>query len=91
MYIILAIVTGSLPSVFQGPKNEAEKELILEHLILSNTRHVPNDLSFKILEKNIEIDIFRDRANDSPKPLQSDHAQIQRRALSKLDGGSMSV
>lgn len=60
MDIILAVVTGSLPSVFQGPRNEAEKDLILERLNLSYEVNMPKDLCFNILENNIDIDIFRD-------------------------------
>lgn len=60
MDIILAVVTGSLPNVFQGPENEAETELILERLVLHSTRNDPKALFIKILGKTVHIDIFRD-------------------------------
>lgn len=60
MDIILAVVTGFLPSVFQGPRNEAEEELILECLVLSRTLKGPNHLCFNVLEINVDIEFFRD-------------------------------
>lgn len=64
MDIILAVVKGSLPSIFQGPRNDAEKTMILERLNLIYETNMLKDLCFNILDNNIDIDIFRDGDDD---------------------------
>lgn len=62
MDIVLAVVTGSLPSVFKGTRNEAEKKLILDRMNLFHIDAIDLErhLRFNILDNNIDIDIFRE-------------------------------
>lgn len=67
MDIILAVVTGSLPHVFRGRRNETETELILERLVLHSARNEPDRLFINILGETVDIDIFRDGDADGSR------------------------
>ncbi|KAI5860995.1 heterokaryon incompatibility protein-domain-containing protein [Durotheca rogersii] len=68
--IILAVVDGYLPALFQGPRDEAERKMILDELLvvrssmLKSGRH-EHELELRILDRRVLIELFRD-AEEQP-------------------------
>lgn len=67
--IILAVVGGCLPSLFEGPKDEAEQRLILERLALSHDWNASDELTLNILEDQVTIFLFRDGDAEADREL----------------------
>ncbi|KAI1169790.1 hypothetical protein F4777DRAFT_169353 [Nemania sp. FL0916] len=59
--VILSVVDGYLPSLFAGPKDDDERQLIFDSLILTRDNDSrPFTLRFNILEDHLVIDMFVD-------------------------------
>lgn len=62
--IILSVVGGCLPSLFEGSRDEAEHRLILEQLVIS---HEWDDLTLNILENRVTLALFRDEDTETDR------------------------
>ncbi|KAL7619910.1 hypothetical protein AAE478_010457 [Parahypoxylon ruwenzoriense] len=67
--VILAVVDGCLPTLFQGPRDEAERTRILDELVVGKAGPIfadeECDLELRIMSKRVVIELFRDAEEQS--------------------------
>lgn len=76
--IVLAVVEGRLPSLFEGHRDETDKQSILDSLVLRRGWQSRDELTFNIRENEKTVALFRDADADRRRDF-----TIQGRNISK--------